>query len=201
MKKHIQHSEIQTRTWQMSFNDLLTVLLTFFILLVSVSNIHINKLQDLSVSAAGAFGSKINEDQRTDLIQAMSTVDGINAYPIDGGISVVLPDTLVYRSGSADLIHKDLLRQLGQRLKSSTGSVRIEGHTDNIPVASSVFPSNWELSTQRAVNVVKFFAIECGIDPANLSAAGYADSRPVASNDSPEGRALNRRVNMIISIK
>ena len=185
----------------MSFNDLLTVLLTFFILLVSVSNIHINKLQDLSVSAAGAFGSKINENQRSDLIQAMSTVDGINAYPIDGGISVVLPDTLVYRSGSADLIHKDLLRQLGQRLKSSTGSVRIEGHTDNIPVASSVFPSNWELSTQRAVNVVKFFAIECGIDPANLSAAGYADSRPVASNDSPEGRALNRRVNMIISIK
>ena len=201
MKNRIQHSEIQIRTWQMSFNDLLTVLLTFFILLVSVSNIHINKLQDLSVSAAGAFGSKIMDDQRTDLIRTISTVDGINAHPVEGGISVILPESLVYRSGSADLIHKDFLRQLGQKLKAAAGTIRIEGHTDNIPVASSAFPSNWELSTQRAVNVVKFLAIECGIDPANLSAAGYADSRPIASNDSPEGRSLNRRVNLIISLK
>jgi chemotaxis protein MotB len=94
-----------------------------------------------------------------------------------------------------------MLRHLGQKLKTVAGSIRVEGHTDSIPVSNGYFPSNWDLSTQRAVNVVKFLANECGIDPQNLSAAGYADSRPVASNDSPEGRALNRRVNMIVSFK
>ncbi len=185
----------------MSFNDLLTVLLTFFILLVSVSEINVNKVQDVSLSAADVFGSKKNEGQHHLLIRAIGTVDGINIHPVKGGISVVLPESLVYQSGSVDIIHKDMLRDLGEKLKPVAGSIRVEGHTDSIPVSNGPFPSNWELSTQRAVNVVKFLANECGIDPRNLSAAGYADSRPVASNDSPEGRALNRRVNLIVSLK
>lgn len=194
-------SEIQTRTWQMSFNDLLTVMLTFFILLVSVSDINLNKVQDLSLSAADVFGSKKTEDQHDLLIRAIGSVHGINVHPVKGGVSIVLPESLVYQSGSVDIIHKDMLRQLGQKLKTVAGSIRVEGHTDSIPVSNGSFPSNWELSTQRAVSVVKFLANECGIDPRNLSAAGYADSRPVVSNDSPEGRALNRRVNMIVSLK
>jgi chemotaxis protein MotB len=200
MKIPARSTEIQTRTWQMSFNDLLTVLLTFFILLVSVSDINLNKVQDLSLSAADVFGSKKIEDQQ-DLILTISTVDGINVHPVNGGISIVLPESLVYQSGSVDIIHKDMLKQLGQKLKTGAGSIRVEGHTDSIPVSNGYFPSNWDLSTQRAVNVVKFLTNECGIDPRNLSAAGYADSRPVASNDTPEGRALNRRVNMIVSLK
>ena len=194
-------SQIQTRTWQMSFNDLLTVLLTFFILLVSVSEINVNKVQDLSLSAIDVFGSKNFEDQHDVLIQALGAMDGIQVHPVKGGISIILPESLVYQSGSAEIIHTDMLRQLGQKLKTVAGSIRVEGHTDSIPVSNGTFPSNWELSTQRAVNVVKFLASECGIDPRNLSAAGYADSRPVASNDNPEGRALNRRVNMIVTSK
>lgn len=185
----------------MSFNDLLTVLLTFFILLVSASNIQINKVQDLSVSAVGAFGSRVNEDQKNGLIRTIGAMGGINAYPVSGGVSLILPEALVYRSGSADILHQDLLKQLGQKLKAAAGSIRVEGHTDSIPMAGGAFPSNWELSAQRSVNVVKFLAAECGIDPAKLSAAGYADSKPMASNESPEGRSLNRRVNMIISFK
>jgi chemotaxis protein MotB len=201
MKIPDRSAEIQIRTWQMSFNDLLTVLLTFFILLVSVSDINLNKVQDLSSSATDVFGSRKNENQQDLLIKTISTVDGINVHPVNGGISIVLPESLVYQSGSVDIIHKDMLKQLGLKLKTEVGSIRVEGHTDSIPVSNGYFPSNWDLSTQRAVNVVKFLANECGIDPRNLSAAGYADSRPVASNDSPEGRALNRRVNMIISLK
>jgi chemotaxis protein MotB len=185
----------------MSFNDLLTVLLTFFILLVSVSEINVNKVQDLSLSAIDVFGSKNDEDQHDVLIRAISVVDGIQVHPVKGGISIILPESLVYQSGSADIIHKDMLRQLGQKLKTEAGTIRVEGHTDSIPVSNGSFLSNWELSTQRAVNVVKFLASECGIDPRYLSAAGYADSQPVASNDSPEGRALNRRVNLIVSLK
>ena len=194
-------NEMQARTWQMSFNDLLTVLLTFFILLVSVSDIYMNKVQELSASAGDVFGSKKIEDQQNIAIREISTVNGVNIYSAKEGISIVLPESLVFQSGSTDIIHKDMLRHLGQKLKTVAGSIRVEGHTDSIPVSSRSFPSNWELSTQRAVNVVKFLVTECGMDPGYLSAAGYADSQPVASNESSEGRALNRRVNLIVSLR
>lgn len=193
--------EIEARTWQMSFNDLLTVLLTFFILLVSASDISVNKVQDVSSSVAEVFGYVKSEDRRTLLIRAIGHEDGIDARPVEGGVSIVLPESLVYPSGSAEILHKEILGGVGQKLKTAAGSILVEGHTDSIPVANVSFPSNWELSARRAVNVVKFLVDECGIDPEKLSAAGYADSRPVASNDSSEGKALNRRVNLIVSLK
>jgi chemotaxis protein MotB len=201
MKRHSLAKEIPIRTWQMSFNDLLTVLLTFFILLVSVSEINVSKVQDLSLSVSDVFGTIKSDDQQTALLRSIGAVEGINARPVEGGISIVLPESLVFSSGSAELIHKEMLKGVGEKLKSTEGSIRVEGHTDSIPVATRSFPSNWELSTQRAVNVVKFLASDCGIDPQHLSAAGYGDSRPVASNESPENRALNRRVNLIVSLK
>jgi chemotaxis protein MotB len=193
--------EIEARTWQMSFNDLLTVLLTFFILLVSASDVSVNKVQDVSSSVAEFFGSSRSEDRRIILIRDIGHADGIDARPVEGGVSIILPESLVYPSGSAEILRKEVLKEVGQKLKTAAGSILVEGHTDSIPVASGSFPSNWELSALRAVNVVKFLVYECGIDPGNLSAAGYADSRPIASNDSSEGRALNRRVNLIISLK
>jgi chemotaxis protein MotB len=125
----------------------------------------------------------------------------VKTYIVEGGVSVVLSESLLYLSGSADIIHKDMLKHLGEALKGAGGEIRVEGHTDAIPIASGLFPSNWELSTQRAVNIVKFLVGECGMDPAIFSAAGYADSKPVATNESPEGRSLNRRVNIILSLK
>lgn len=202
MKRQDSSVKLQTRTWQMSFNDLLTVLLTFFILLVSMSRIHADKIQDFSSSAAKALGSgsTATKDDRAYLLREIGRIDGLHVRPVAGGISIVLPEFLLYHSGSADIIHNDVLRQVGQKLKAA-GSIRVEGHTDTIPVTNNAFPSNWELSTQRAINVVKYLIDECNIDPGKLSAAGYAASRPVAPNDHPEGRALNRRVNMIISLK
>jgi len=201
MRHTTDHIETPARTWQMSFNDLLTVLLTFFILLVAMSDIRADKIQDVSISASETFGSRTIEDRQTSLVHAMNGIDGIKAYASEGGISIALAESLLYHSGSADIIHKDILHQLSRNLIAAGGSIRIEGHTDNVPVANGSFSSNWELSTQRAVNVVKVLIHECGMDPGKLSAAGYADSRPIASNDFSEGRELNRRVNIIISLK
>jgi chemotaxis protein MotB len=192
---------IEARTWQMSFNDLLTVLLTFFILLVSASDISVNKIQDLSSSVAEVFGSVQSNDPRTILIKAIGHTKGVDARMIEGGVSIVLPESLVYPSGSAEILHEDILKDVGQQLKTVAGSILVEGHTDSFPVVNGPFPSNWELSTQRAVNVVRFFVDECGIPPEKLSAVGYADSRPIAPNDASEGRAQNRRVNLIVSLK
>jgi len=200
--KRLDHTRrIEARTWQISFNDLLTVLLTFFILLVSASEISVNKIQDLSSSVAEVFGDMQSADEQTLLIRALNREDGINAHSVKGGISIILPESLVYPSGSAEIINKDVLRGVGKKLNKAAGSILVEGHTDSVPVTIGSFSSNWDLSAQRAVNVVRFLIDECGINPEKLSAAGYADSRPVASNDTLEGRALNRRVNLIVSLK
>lgn len=185
----------------MSFNDLLTILLVFFILLVSISNIRADRVHHVSSSAATVFGLRETEDRRGEIIRRIGSVEGVDTYLAEGGVSLVLGESMLYKSGSAEIIHKNALTQLGTALKATPGQIRIEGHTDSVPMVNGLFPSNWELSTQRAVNVVKFLVADCGIDPAVFSAAGYADSKPVATNETPEGRALNRRVHIILSLK
>ncbi|HHW18203.1 MAG TPA: OmpA family protein, partial [Firmicutes bacterium] len=76
--------------------------------------------------------------------------------------------------------------------------IRVEGHTDNWPISTDKFPSNWELSTARATNVVRFLIEEAGIQPERLQAAGYGEYHPIDSNDTPEGRQRNRRVDVIL---
>ena len=76
--------------------------------------------------------------------------------------------------------------------------IRVEGHTDNVPIHTRRYPSNWELSTARAVNVVKYFADAGQIDPQRLSAVGYGESKPLVANDSAQNRAKNRRVEIVV---
>ena len=91
-----------------------------------------------------------------------------------------------------------ILDKLAPLLKESYRQIRIEGHTDNLPINTPEFPSNWELSTARAVNVVKYMIEKHNFSPYIMSAAGYSEYRPVAPNDSIKNRALNRRVDIII---
>lgn len=185
----------------MSFNDLLTLMLVFFILLVSISNIRADKVQHVSSSASAAFRTSEDVAGQAEILRAAASLEGVKTYVFDGGVSIVLGEATLYRSGSADMIHTNALAPLCLPLRMTSGPVRVEGHTDAVPMVGGHFPSNWELSTQRAVNVVKYLIAECGMNPALFSAAGYADSKPVATNDTPEGRALNRRVSIILSPK
>jgi len=90
------------------------------------------------------------------------------------------------------------LDKIAPLLIESHRHIRIEGHTDNLPINTRDFPSNWELSTARAVNVVKYLIEKHNFSPYILSAAGYGEYRPIAPNDSARNRALNRRVDIII---
>jgi chemotaxis protein MotB len=76
--------------------------------------------------------------------------------------------------------------------------LRVEGHTDNMPINSAQFPSNWELSTARATNGLKYLIKHFDVDPDKISATGYAEFRPIADNTTPEGRAKNRRVDLVM---
>ena len=187
------------RSWQVSFNDLMTIVLTFFILLFSVSTVGVDRVQLVSSEAVRSLGAADGEAPDAALMAALESVPGAQAYRTAGGIAVRLSEAVLFASGSAEVIYPETLRILGEKLVASAGAICVEGHTDDLPVANDRFASNWELSTQRAVNTVKYLIGECGIEPRRLSAAGYGDSRPLASNATPEGRSLNRRVNIIIA--
>lgn len=200
-KTTFKSNDIQARSWQVSFNDMLTIILVFFILLISISNIRADRLQDVSSSASVSFGLKEKSDRYADMLRILSPLEGVSVSTVAEGISITLSDYMLYSSGSAEIINKRLLTKISEALKATDAKFRVEGHTDAIPITGALFPTNWELSTQRAVNIVKFFTWELGMNPASFSAAGYADTKPVATNDTPAGRALNRRVNIIISLR
>ena len=116
------------------------------------------------------------------------------------GIVVSLREAGFFDSGSATLREDKLptLSKLVEIIQPHSFPVRIEGHTDNVPIHTPAFKSNWELSTARATEVIRLLITRYGISPDRLSASGYSEYHPVASNDTPEGRAANRRVDLVI---
>ncbi|WP_136514989.1 OmpA/MotB family protein [Geomonas edaphica] len=116
------------------------------------------------------------------------------------GLVVSLKEAGFFDSGSATLKSGSyaLLNDVVASLASYSNGVRVEGHTDNVPISSAAFPSNWELSTARATNVLRYLVKQEDFDPANISAAGYGEYRPVAENSDEDGRAKNRRVDIVL---
>lgn len=146
-----------------------------------------NQFEQLSNKLAESFGDLADSD--------MISVRGNEEW-----LEVELNSSLLFASGDATLNTSalELLGGIGELLKQGDNPVRVEGFTDNIPINSRQFPSNWELSTARAAAVVKLF-VEEGLDPSRFAAIGYGEFQPLESNDTPEGRARNRRVVLMIS--
>ena len=116
------------------------------------------------------------------------------------GLVVSLREVGFFASGSETLRpdSQAVVDRIGAALGSLPNPVRIEGHTDNVPINTARFASNWELSTARATVMIKLFIERYGFLPDRLSAGGYAEYHPVAGNDTPEGRAVNRRVDIVV---
>lgn len=132
--------------------------------------------------------------------KAMIDSGKLRVRVVRGRMVVELAENILFDSGRADLKKEgqEALEQVASVLASiENRDFQIAGHTDNIPIRSARFPSNWELSTARAVAVTKFLS-EHNVDPARLSAAGYADTQPVASNADAEGRQQNRRIEIVL---
>ena len=126
-------------------------------------------------------------------------IDGVVVTQSAQGLNFRIENHLLFSSSQADLTDEGraVLRQLLDSLRAFDGEITIEGHTDSRPIATDRFPSNWELSTARATAVLRFLVGE-GLDSEALRAVGYADTRPLQSNDSAEGRAANRRVELVL---
>ena len=116
------------------------------------------------------------------------------------GLVVSMSEVGFFKSGEAKLLPggQSTLTRIARVLNAQGFQIRVEGHTDNAPIHRAQFKSNWELSTARATEVVSLLVERYGLDPRSVSAAGYSEYRPVASNDTAEGRQTNRRVDLVV---
>ncbi len=154
---------------------------------------------------------KMIESQRNVMNKLKNTIadallkyksDELYVYIKDGNVYVSLQEKLLFKSGSAvvDPLGKAALKSLAQVMNSTKDiSVMIEGHTDNIPIKTALFKDNWDLSTARANSIVRILTIDNGFDPKLITSSGKGEFKPVKDNETAEGRAANRRTEVILS--
>lgn len=218
--------------WVISYADLVTLLLGFFILLYATTDQNLTKMNSLARGLSSAFNVPVKEgtggatlfdggtgiiperNDRADLPFDLEAIRKVvqretEGSGMDGKIAVEkgqdriilrLADNLVFPSASADIRPeaRPILAVVAKALGRNNNEVSIEGHTDNIPLATDKYPSNWELSSARATAVLRVLSEEYGVDPKRLVSSGYGENRPIANNLTPEGRALNRRADIVI---
>jgi len=195
--------------WLISYADFITLMFTFFAALYALSSVNKVKMQEFSGSLNRTFGviekpiAEIATGKSTfvqDIRKATGDIAGVSIKKEPRGVVITFSDSVLFGSGSADIKAeiRGVLEKLSGLLSATPGKITVEGHTDNTPIASAKYASNWELSTARAASMLHFF-IEKGLDPARFAIAGYAEFRPLESNTTEEGRQKNRRVEIIIN--
>ncbi len=143
----------------------------------------------------------LNPEHLKQSVDDMGLTDSVKIKVTTGYAQLEIQDKILFESSEAMLVGagQALLKQLAPLLQRSAGIIYIEGHTDNRPINTAEFPSNWELGALRATSVLRYLA-SSGLDVARLRAVSYADTKPVADNKTVEGREKNRRVSIIIKI-
>jgi chemotaxis protein MotB len=213
--------------WLLTYADMITLLLALFIILFSISTINKVKLQRLVRDLGGGFNSQdaINnppngmssapsptqdqlqqmQAQLQQFIQKNNLQSQVTTRITRDGkkrelVITLLSDKQLFDSGKADLKPgtKKILDEVYHQLKTRQNEVRVEGNTDNVPIANGQFPSNWELSSARATGVARYFVEDDGLAARRISALGYGEYRPKFPNDTDAHRAANRRVDVVI---
>jgi chemotaxis protein MotB len=238
-KKRIEDKENHER-WLLTYADLITLLLAFFIVMYSMSRIDAKRFGKVSeqlsnvlrgghtifpkgedFDGAGSGMLKLGElrtiqwhveEKFSRLLKLKKgTTEGgghldkipegaISTEVTERGLTIHIADRALFESGKADLKEaaREVLNTVTGEIKGIGNHICVEGHTDNVPIHTAAFPSNWELSTARATNVVRYLVENKGVSPQRISARGFGEYRPVASNATDEGRSLNRRVDIVI---
>lgn len=223
---------VATGNWMITWSDLVTLLLCFFVLLYSFSSLDAQKFKKFINSFQGqglldggtvpitddtspivpddGATNNTSGDFYADNGQLMvhveqylkdNGIDGVvQVYREEQGVVIELNDHFFFDSARADIRSEGmgLLNKLSDLLKQMPNDVQVEGHTDNIPISTTEFPTNWELSAARASRVVRYFTENRGLDSRRFSAVGYGEFHPLASNATADGRGRNRRVVILI---
>ncbi len=216
-KKPPEEQEAGAPAWMVTFADMMTLLLCFFALLLSFSQVDATKYRLFIGSIKDAFGTTtdsnfttvpgqgtpvlVNQSAQQTLLKELQSVipNSFSRSESNKGkvVLVSVPGKVLYGSGDAELkpeMHQ-YLRKIAELMKSKPAmTLRVDGHTDDVPIKTSRYASNWELSSARATAVIRFLVEECAVAADRLVAGGYADTRPLAANDNTENREKNRRV-------
>lgn len=218
--------------WMCTFADLMSLLLCFFVLLLSFSEMDRQKFKEIAGALAQAFGvqrkivtyeipkgekiiakqfdmdaiaTREKEELGKQLVNEVKahfkeTENLIDIKASKDGIVIRMMGETTFDTGKAELKKEmqPLLMKIGQMLENTKGDILIAGHTDNVPV-SGKWRSNLELSLARAMAVTEFLLANTNLSPDRIATLGYGEFRPIASNDNPEGRQRNRRVEVILT--
>lgn len=222
--------------WMVTYSDMVTLLLAFFVLLFSFSELDVQRFRSIMSAFQASVGvldggmRVIQDDHavqgRTDwdlqdvnwhrpelerqlfgvhaelqaFVSSRNLEHAMHVDLTERGVIVRFADQVLFDLGSADLKAEALqvLDALADILEGIPNHVRVEGHTDDLPIHNERFPSNWELSTARATTVLRYLIETHGMSPEALSAAGYGEYQPLTPNESTEERARNRRVDIVL---
>lgn len=223
LKKKPEEPSAGAPLWMITYGDMVTLVLCFFVALFAFSTVDSKKYEQLAQSLRGALSgntsvlkgqvstsdtsfNKYNQMFNQMYQQLREIVDNeelrgkAEISITERGITISFKEKLFFRIGSADIMPEayPILEKVGAVLKERNFPLRIEGHTCNLPINSSQFPSNWELSAIRAVRVSKVLINRVGYGPELVSIAGYGQYQPLVPNNSEENRAKNRRVDIVI---
>jgi chemotaxis protein MotB len=230
-KGHGGEAHGNSERWLLTYADMITLLMAFFIMMYSMSILNLEKFKSVAISIRSGFGGKMDggahllthpegqrsvqqapvlEENKSMQETAQELEEYIDTHNLGGSVQVrveerglvisILTDNMLFPIGSSEPqpITKPILDRVAKIIKNSTNKIQIEGHTCNLPIHTNLFPSNWELSSARASRVVRCLIEQHHIPPYRLSAAGYADTRPIVPNDTEKHRRLNRRVDIVL---
>ncbi|MCK4967392.1 flagellar motor protein MotB [bacterium] len=212
--------------WMTTYGDMVTLLLTFFVLLLSFSSMREAKFRRAMGSLKGALGvlpfeqsvlkpeivpipqltnlqeSEIAESivKMEDILSDQQLTENVRLQITDKGMTITLESEVMFEAGSSELkpVAFKVLTRIATLARGWPNTMRIEGHTDNDPIKTAQYPSNWELSSSRAMNVLHFFQDYGEYDPRNLFAIGKGEYHPIVPNDTPANKAKNRRIEIHI---
>ena len=211
--------------WLLTYADMITLMLALFIILFAMSTISRVKVQEFAKLVSAGFDNvwSVNQPPNggTNGEQSFNASANVPAIQKElqqyveqhklqnqvqvhvdkrGLVITLLSDKSYYDSGSAELRPETLqiLDAINGFLKKNKQLIRVEGNTDNVPIATAQYPTNWELSTARAVNVVRYLVEHDGMSPTRISPAGYGEWRPRRPNDNDADRQQNRRVDIVL---
>ena len=234
--------------WMLTYGDMVTQLLAFFVLLFTFSSVDVQRFQEVMSAIQHSFMGRSGilmgtvepvpaEGQHLDVAQVLEQLseqmdereaavlgmlhdleetyekvkaflqsagleDDIQLRLEERGIILELPERILFDSGQA-VIKQEFLPTLDilvGLLVELPNQIIVEGHTDNVPIKTYLYQSNWELSVARSVSVARYLVEERGINPRRMVATGYGEHHPIDTNETAEGRANNRRVTLVISI-
>jgi chemotaxis protein MotB len=221
-KRKIAHGHVNHERWMVSYADFVTLLFAFFVVMFATANSDKSKAAAMSEAVKEALSQsprkappsagqapaanckdrefknpmKVLQEQLKEQIQKGE----VEIFMEPRGLTISFKQAAVFDSGEADVKPTAIpaVTKVADAILALDNQIRLEGHTDNVPINNDRYRNNWELSSARSIAILQLLADRFHVPPTRMAVSGYADTAPIASNDSEEGRARNRRVDVII---